>query len=80
MSDGYQAWRKLKRATHVGCMAHARRKFVDALKARKKPGGPPAQAIKFFDQLYRIERQVRDEKARRRRNARSLHASLSSET
>lgn len=47
---------------HVGCMAHARRKFVDALKARKKPGGPPAQAIKFFDQLYRIERQVRDEK------------------
>jgi transposase len=62
MSDGYQAWRTLKGATHVGCMAHARRRFVDALKARKKPGGPPAQAIKFFDQLYRIERQVRDEK------------------
>ena len=62
MSDGYQAWRTLKGATHVGCMAHARRKFVDALKARKKPGGPPAQAIKFFDQLYRIERQVRDER------------------
>jgi hypothetical protein len=51
-----------RRATHVGCMAHARRRFVDALKARKKPGGPPAQALKFFDQLYRIERQVRDEK------------------
>ncbi|MBB6305767.1 hypothetical protein GGE67_006445 [Rhizobium leucaenae] len=62
MSDGYQAWRTLKGATHVGCLAHARRKFVDALKARKKPGGPPAQAIKLFDQLYRIERQVRDEK------------------
>ncbi|MCP3477713.1 IS66 family transposase (plasmid) [Bradyrhizobium sp. CCGUVB1N3] len=62
MSDGYAAWRTLKGATHVGCMAHARRKFVDALKARKKPGGPPAQALKFFDQLYRIERQVRDEK------------------
>lgn len=27
-------------------------------KARKKPGGPPAQALKFFDQLYRIERQA----------------------
>lgn len=62
MSDGYSAWRTLKGATHVGCMAHARRKFVEALKARKKPGGPPAQALKFFDQLYRIERQVRDEK------------------
>ncbi|TDW16366.1 transposase IS66 family protein [Rhizobium azibense] len=61
MSDGYSAWRTLKGATHIGCMAHARRRFVDALKARKKPGGPPAQALKFFDQLYRIERQVRDE-------------------
>ena len=62
MSDGYSAWRTLEGATHVGCMAHARRRFVDALKARKKPGGPPAQALKFFDQLYRIERQARDEK------------------
>ena len=62
MSDGYSAWRTLKGATHIGCMAHARRRFVDALKARKKPGGPPAQALRFFDQLYRIERQVRDEK------------------
>lgn len=62
MSDGYSAWRTLKGATHIGCVAHARRRFVDALKARKKPGGPPAQALKFFDQLYRIERQVRDEK------------------
>ena len=61
VSDGYSAWRTLKGATHVGCMAHARRRFVDALKARKKPGGPPAQALTFFDQLYRIERQARDE-------------------
>ncbi len=61
MSDGYSAWRTLKGAMHIGCMAHARRRFVDALKARKTPGGPPAQALKFFDQLYRIERQARDE-------------------
>ena len=62
MSDGYQAWRTLKGAKHVGCMAHARRRFVNAFKAGKKQSGPPAQALKFFDQLYRIERQVRDEK------------------
>ena len=62
MSDGYTAWRTLEGATHVGCMAHARRRFVNALKAREKGGGPPAQALKFFDQLYRIERQMRDEK------------------
>lgn len=55
MSDGYEAWRTLKGATHYGCMAHARRKFTDALKAMKKPGGPPLQALAFFEALYRVE-------------------------
>lgn len=62
MSDGYSAWRTLERATHIGCMAHSRRRFVDALKTRNKPGGPPEQALRFFEQLYRVERQARDEK------------------
>jgi hypothetical protein len=60
MSDGYTAWRTLDGPTHVGCMAHSRRRFVDALKTRKKGGGPPEQALRFFEQLYRIERQARD--------------------
>ena len=59
MSDGYDAWRTLHGATHLGCMAHARRKFTDALKARKKPAGPPLQALKFFEALYEIERLAR---------------------
>ncbi|MFN7027344.1 MAG: IS66 family transposase [Pseudorhizobium sp.] len=63
MSDGYTAWRTLAGATHLGCMAHSRRRFVDALKTRKKGGGPPEQALKFFEQLYRIESQARGEKA-----------------
>ncbi|EHJ95355.1 transposase IS66 [Agrobacterium tumefaciens 5A] len=62
MSDGYTAWRTLKGATHIGCMAHSRRRFVEALKARKKGGGPPEQALKFYEQLYRIEKQARDQK------------------
>ncbi|CAM5313800.1 IS66 family transposase ISRm2 [Aquamicrobium terrae] len=62
MSDGYSAWRTLEGATHLGCMAHSRRRFVDALKARKKGGGPPEQALRFFEQLYRVERQARAEK------------------
>jgi transposase len=62
MSDGYTAWRTLDGATHIGCMAHSRRRFVNALKARKKGGGPPEQALKFFEQLYRIERLAKDEK------------------
>jgi transposase len=59
MSDGYDAWRTLEGATHLGCMAHARRKFTDALKARKKPGGPPVEALKFFEALYEVERLAR---------------------
>ncbi|MEH2471781.1 transposase [Nitrobacteraceae bacterium AZCC 2161] len=61
MSHGYSAWRTLEGATHLGCMAHSRRRFVDALKARKKGGGPPEQALRFFEQLYRVERQAREE-------------------
>jgi transposase len=59
MSDGYTAWRTLEGATHVGCMAHSRRRFVEALKTRKNGGGPPEQALRFFEQLYRIEKQAR---------------------
>ena len=62
MTDGYTAWRTLDGATHLGCMAHSRRRFVDAFKARKKGGGPPEQALRFFEQLYRVERQARDRK------------------
>ena len=46
-------------AIHLGCMAHARRKFTDALKARKKPYGPPLHALKFFEALYEVERRAR---------------------
>ena len=60
MSDGYEAWRTIKGATHYGCMAHARRKFTDALKAMKKPGGPPLQALAFFEALYKVERLARE--------------------
>ena len=82
MSDGYEAWRTLKGATHYGCMAHARRKFIDALKAMKKPGGPPLQALAFFEALYKVECLVREtglddgetraELARRMRQTHSL--------
>jgi len=59
MSDGYDAWRTLSGVTHLGCMAHARRKFTDALKAMKKPGGLPLQALRFFEALYEVERLAR---------------------
>lgn len=64
MSDGYSAWRTLKKATHFGCMAHARRLFVKADRAAQKKGesGKPkvpnarvAKALEFFQALYRVE-------------------------
>ena len=55
MSDGYSAWRMLEGVTHFGCAAHARRKFDEANKAQKKPGGRPLQALAFFKSLYQIE-------------------------
>jgi transposase len=61
MTDGYQAWRSLEGATHLGCMAHSRRRFVQAQKARPKPGGAPEQALRFFERLYHIEKQAREE-------------------
>jgi transposase len=62
VTDGYTAWRTLRGATHVGCMAHSQRRFVEALKTRKNGGGPPEQTLRFFEQLYRIEKQARDRK------------------
>ena len=47
----------------MGCMVRDSRRCVEVLRARKKGGGPPEQALKFFEQLYRIESQARGEKA-----------------
>ena len=55
MTDGYAAWRTLEGPTHFGCLAHARRAFVDALKGMKKPGGRSAQALEYFKALYQVE-------------------------
>ncbi|WP_454824726.1 IS66 family transposase [Paraburkholderia xenovorans] len=54
MTDGYAAWRTIEGPTHFGCLAHARRAFVDALKGMKKPGRA-AQALDYFKALYQVE-------------------------
>ncbi len=63
MVDGYEGYQKacdtysIKR---LGCMAHARRKFVEAQKLQKKTGKAD-QAIAFIQKLYAIERQIKDQ-------------------
>ncbi|WP_163341003.1 IS66 family transposase [Desulfopila sp. IMCC35008] len=63
-TDGYAGYDFLDEKTdvaHLGCWAHARRKFMEAKKARgknsKKTGGPDV-ALQFIKDLYRIERRA----------------------
>ena len=46
----------------AGCLAHARRKFDEALKAQKKKGrgGLAKQGFDFIQRLYRVEREARE--------------------
>lgn len=59
MTDGYAAWRMLKGVTHLGCLAHARRRFDEALKAQKQPTGRAKQALDYIGKLYQIEKKAR---------------------
>lgn len=72
-TDGYEGYGAIGREPgiiHVGCWAHARRKFTDALKVRgknckkgAKRGTKQSKAeagLRFIQKLYAIERQVKD--------------------
>jgi transposase len=62
--SGYKACFELG-VTEVGCMAHARRKFHELWVHHQSAIGE--QALKFFIQLYEIEREVQDLPADERR-------------
>ncbi len=60
LTDGYAAYDSLPAIKHAGCMAHARRKFVDAQKVQAgKKAGRAEQALTFITKLYGIEREAR---------------------
>lgn len=60
--DGYQGYEGLPGVTLVGCFAHVRRKFVEAiavLPAPQRKGGTPAhEGLAFCDTLFKIERDL----------------------
>jgi hypothetical protein len=64
MTDGYEGYGALAREPgieHLACWAHARRKFVDAVKVQPKGKRSLAdQAVEMIGKLYRIEREIRD--------------------
>jgi transposase len=63
---------------HVACLAHARRKFDEALKAQSKTGrgGLAAEGLALIQKIYRIEKTARDAQlnAKQRHRLRHEHA------
>ena len=64
-ADCYSAYVNLnkERIKHVACMAHARRYFIDIVKATKNKPGIAKTAIQWFAKLYAIEKQLKEDKA-----------------
>jgi len=70
-TDGYEGYGAIGQEpgiTHVGCWAHARRKFDEALKAQKNSAkkkrsvkeSKALQGLAFIQKLYKIERQIQE--------------------
>ena len=66
-SDCYQAYDKVPNATNVACLAHARRKYADFIKAckgeLKESNSICLQGIKFLEDLYKIEHKLQKKNA-----------------
>lgn len=62
--EGYGAVANRDDIVHVGCLAHARRKFDEAVKAQPTSktgrGGLARQGLAFIQRIYRIEREARE--------------------
>ena len=62
-SDGYSGYNKLTGITRIGCWAHLRRKFVEAIPAKKSPDEPLTSAEigrQYCDKLFAIEDSLKD--------------------
>jgi hypothetical protein len=60
-TDGYQAYDSIggPKLVHVGCWAHARRKFVDAVKVNPKDG-ESMKMVTRMDALFLVDRNARE--------------------
>jgi hypothetical protein len=65
-TDGYVVYNvlgELPGITHVGCLAHIRRKFMDVLKISKRARGGTAQEIvDLIGQIYDLEKALAQQK------------------
>ncbi len=72
--DDYSGYKQLLTmgVTEAGCLAHARRKFFDLWANHKS--AVAEEALKYFVQLYEVEREVQDLDPDERRRIRQLKA------
>lgn len=71
--DGYSGYNKVPSITRVGCMAHVRRKFVNALEvlpSDSRERTEAARALQWIEKLYAIERKLADQPPKERRRVR----------
>lgn len=78
MVDGYEGYQRIcteQKLIRLGCWAHARRKFFDAQKLQPKgKTGKADQVLAYIQQLYAIERDIRDKPIDERYNIRQQQA------
>ena len=62
-TDGYKAYRNIDDVTIVGCWAHARRRFCEALEVlpeNQRKGSTAEIALEYCGKLYAIEKKIKD--------------------
>lgn len=73
-TDGYPGYNAVEDVTQVGCFAHARRGFTDALKALPKDSTlsrtTASEGVDFCNKLFRIEKTFKDKSPKERYNER----------
>ena len=86
LTDGYEVYANVAQTyilTHLGCWAHARRRFVEALAALPKvartPEQPAAQFIAAIAELYALEAKAKDYSVEQRLALRQQHSRASIE-
>ena len=82
-TDGYSGYNAVDGAIRVGCWAHARRKFDEALRAVPKGKRSPTaeQGVAYCSQLFKLEEKLKDlspeeRKAQRQEQVKVLDAML----
>ena len=64
-TDGYAGYNSMRSKPEIisfGCMAHARRKFVEIIKTASRNSGKAHEGMKYFTALYRLEQDAHKRK------------------